>query len=462
VSAEGLRLCQEKMQAAGVPDVAIATFAHYYRQLEEGASGFVGEAEIEPVESVPDADELPEPPDGAREALDRTVVIKLNGGLGTSMGMTKPKSLLPVKDGLSFLDVIARQVLELRRRFDARVPLVLMDSFATREESLAALRRHDELAGDIPLDFVQNKEPKLRADELVPAEWPPNPELEWCPPGHGDIYTALVTSGMLETLLEHGYEHAFVSNSDNLGAVLDPRILAWFAAERIPFLMEVADRTEADRKGGHLARRPEGRLLLREIAQTPEADLDTFQDVSRHRYFNTNSLWVGLPALAEALRERDNVLGLPMIVNRKTVDPTDPSSPEVFQLETAMGAAIEVFDGARALRVPRSRFAPVKTTNDLLVLCSDCYVLTGDQHVELAPDREGGSPFVDLDPAHYKLLADFEARFPAGPPSLLGARRFVVRGDVGFGADVVVTGDVEVRAAAEEPVHIADGTVLEG
>ncbi|HEV7460719.1 MAG TPA: UTP--glucose-1-phosphate uridylyltransferase [Solirubrobacteraceae bacterium] len=462
MSAEGLRLCEEKMRAAGVPDVAIATFAHYYRQLEEGASGLIPEAEIEPVESVPDADALPEPPDGAREALDRTVVIKLNGGLGTSMGMTKPKSLVPVKDGLTFLDVIARQVLELRRRFDARVPLVLMNSFATRDASLAALKRYDELPGEVPLDFVQNKEPKLRVEDLMPVEWPPNPDLEWCPPGHGDIYTALVTSGMLESLLEHGYEYAFVSNSDNLGAVLAPRILAWFASERAPFLMEVADRTEADRKGGHLAQRPGGRLLLREIAQTPEADLDAFQDISRHRYFNTNSLWVSLPALAEALRARDNVLGLPMIVNRKTVDPTDPSSPEVFQLETAMGAAIEVFEGARALRVPRSRFAPVKTTNDLLALRSDCYVLTEDQHVELAPEREGGPPLVDLDPAHYKLLADFEARFPAGPPSLLRARRFAVRGDVVFGADVVVTGDVEVQAAGDQQVHIADGTVLEG
>jgi UTP--glucose-1-phosphate uridylyltransferase len=462
VSAEGLRLCQEKMREAGVPDVAIATFAHYYRQLEEGASGLVPEAAIEPVESVPDADALPDPADTARDALDRTVVIKLNGGLGTSMGMTKAKSLLPVKDGLSFLDVIARQVLELRRRFEARVPLVLMNSFATRDESLAALRRHEELAGDIPLDFVQNKEPKLLADSLLPVEWPPNPELEWCPPGHGDIYTALVTSGMLEALLEHGYEHAFVSNSDNLGAVLDPRILGWFAAERIPFLMEVADRTEADRKGGHLARRSDGRLLLREIAQTPESDLDVFQDISRHRYFNTNTLWVSLPALADALRDRDNVLGLPMIVNRKTVDPTDPSSPAVLQLETAMGAAIEVFEGAQALRVPRSRFAPVKTTNDLLALRSDCYVLTEDQHIELAPEREGKPPLVDLDPAHYKLVADFEARFPEGPPSLLRARRFVVRGDVVFGAGVVITGDVEVQAAGDQQVHIADGTVLEG
>src|SRR3989440_2317652 len=367
------------MRVAGVPDVAIATFAHYYRQLEEGASGLVPEGEIEPAASVPDAQALSEPSDGAREALDRTVVIKLNGGLGTSMGMTRAKSLLPVKDGLSFLDVIARQVLELRRRHDARVPLVLMNSFHTREDSLAALGRYPDLAGDVPLDFVQNKEPKIRVDDLMPVEWPADPELEWSPPGHGDIYTALVTSGMLETLLEHGYEYALLSNSDNLRAGVDPRILAWFAAERIPFLMEVAQRTEADRKGGHLARRRDGQLLLRETAQTPEEDLEAFTDTARHRYFNTNNLWVNLGALAEALEARGNVLGLPMIVNRKTVDPTDPSSPAVYQLETAMGAAIEVFEGAQALLVPRARFVPVKTTNDLLVLRSNCYVLTADE-----------------------------------------------------------------------------------
>jgi UTP--glucose-1-phosphate uridylyltransferase len=463
VTSDGLRASEEKMRAAGVPDVAVATFRHYYEQLAEGASGLVPESEIEAVDSVPDFDDLGDPGAGAREALDRTVVIKLNGGLGTSMGMTRAKSLLPVKDGLTFLDVIARQVLELRRRHQARIPLVLMNSFHTREDSLSALARYPDLPGDVPLDFVQNKEPKIRVDDLMPVEWPADPELEWCPPGHGDIYTALVTSGMLEALLEHGYEYAFMSNSDNLGAVLEPRILAWLAAERIPFLMEVADRTEADRKGGHLARRPDGRLLLREIAQTPELDHAAFQDISRHRYFNTNTLWINLRALSETLRARGNVLGLPMIVNTKTVDPTDPSSPSVYQLETAMGAAIEVFEGARALRVPRERFAPVKTSNDLLVLRSDCYVLTEDAHLVLTPERNDGPPLVDLDPLHYKLLADFEARFPAGPPSLRAAQRFAVRGDVVFGAGVVVTGDVEVKAAApDRQVLIDDGTVLEG
>jgi UTP--glucose-1-phosphate uridylyltransferase len=463
VSAEGLRACEEKMRAAGVPEVAIATFRHYYKQLEAGETGMIPESSIQPVAELPSSEELPEPGDDAADVLDRAVVIKLNGGLGTSMGMTRAKSLLPVKDGLTFLDVIVRQVLVLRRRHGARLPLVLMNSFATREDSLAALRRYDDVEPDVPLDFVQNKEPKIRVDDLMPVEWSPDPELEWCPPGHGDLYTALATSGMLETLLDRGYQYAFVSNSDNLGAVLEPRILAWLAAEDVPFLMEAADRTEAHRKGGHLAvRADDGQLVLREIAQTPDEDLEAFQGVTRHRYFNTNTLWVDLRVLARVLEERDNVLGLPMIVNRKTVDPTDPSSPEVYQLETAMGSAISVFEGARAVRVPRTRFAPVKTTNDLLALRSDCYELTDDCHIVLSPRRRDGPPFVDLDPDYYKLLADFDARFPAGPPSLVECKRFVVRGDVVFGAGVVARGDVLVRAEGAGQTRIEDGTVLEG
>src|SRR3954452_2064125 len=266
------------MRADGVAGLAIRNFEHYYRLLEEGAAGLLPESEIEPVERVPDADELPDGARDARDALDHTVVLKLNGGLGTSMGMTRGKALLEAKDGLSFLDVIARQVLEVRRRTGARLPLVLMNSFYTRDDTLEALGRYDELPADVPLDFVQGKVPKIAADGLEPVSWEADPDLEMAPPGHGDLYTALVTSGMLGELLQHGYEYAFVANADILGATLDERILGWFAREELPFLMEVADRTEADRKGGHLAQRPGGGLVLREIAQTPDGDVDSFQD----------------------------------------------------------------------------------------------------------------------------------------------------------------------------------------
>jgi UTP--glucose-1-phosphate uridylyltransferase len=454
MSTDGLQASIEKMRAEGVGQAAIDTFAHYYEQLREGASGMLPESEIEPVADLPTLDELPE---GDANLVDAAVVIKLNGGLGTSMGMTKAKSLIEAKDGLTFLDIVVGQVLALRERFGARVPLVLMNSFATREDSLAALAAHPGLESDVPPDFLQNKVPKIGADDMQPGSWPTDPRLEWAPPGHGDLYTALVTSGMLDELLEHGYRFAFVSNSDNLGAVLDPRILSWVASEEIPFAMEVARRTPADRKGGHIARRRDDGLVLRETAQTLEDDLEKLQDVNRHPFVNTNNLWVDIEALRETLAARDGVLGLPIIVNRKTIDPGDPESPDVIQLETAMGAAIGVFEGAQALHVPRRRFAPVKTTNDLLALRSDAYVRREDYRVELAPEREQ-PPVIDLDEACYKLIGDFEAHFPAGPPSLVACEQLRVVGDVTFGHGVVMRGAVEV----EGPARIEDGAILAG
>jgi UTP--glucose-1-phosphate uridylyltransferase len=456
---DGLQAAIDKMRAEGLGDAAVESFARQYERLREGETGTLAESEIDPVAELPDAEDLQETADAA--LLDQAVVIKLNGGLGTSMGMTKAKSLLEVKDGKSFLDLIAEQILDRRERSGARLPLILMNSFATREDSLAALERYGDLSAGLPADFVQNKVPKIREDDLAPAQWPDDPALEWAPPGHGDLYTALVTSGMLEALIGDGYRYAFVSNSDNLGAVLDPRILAWLASSSrppAPFLMEVADRTSSDRKGGHLARRTsDGGLVLREIAQTPEADVDAFQDTARHRYFNTNTLWVDLHALRDVLSGA-GVIDLPMIVNRKTVDPGDASSTPVIQLETAMGAAIGVFDGAAALRVPRSRFVPVKTTNDLLSLRSDAYVIGEGRAVHLAQERDGVPPFVDLDPDHYKRVGDFDARFPHGAPSLVACDALHVQGDVRFGAGVTVRGDVTV----EGPAEIADGAVLEG
>jgi UTP--glucose-1-phosphate uridylyltransferase len=443
----------DKMRAEGLPEIAIETFAYYERLLREGDLGVIREHEIEPLTDLPDAAELPVAEDAP---LDQVVVLKLNGGLGTSMGMTKAKSLLEVKEGLTFLDVIVRQVLHLREQHGARIPLLLMNSFATRDDTLAALEAYPDLAvDDLPLDFVQGRVPKLRADNLEPVEWPADPALEWAPPGHGDVYVSLATSGMLGELLRRGYRYLFLSNSDNLGAVLDPRILGWFGAGGLPFLSESTDRTESDRKGGHLARRREdGGLVLRETAQTTDEDMPAFEDIERHRFFNCNNIWVDLQALQGTLDERGGVLGLPMIVNRKNVDPTDRSSPEVLQLETAMGAAIGVFDGAAALRVPRTRFAPVKTTNQLLVVRSDAYELTDEWTVRAVADP----PIVVLDSDYYKLIADFDARFPSGAPSLRECRRLEVSGDVTFGRSVAAKGEVRL----EGPLSIPDGVVLEG
>ncbi len=447
MSDEGLQQARDKMERAGVDPVAVKVFSHYYRLVESGETGMIPESTIEPVDiaALADAD-LPDPV--PTEGLAGTVVVKLNGGLGTSMGLEAAKSLLEVRDGLSFLDVIARQVLAARDRYDVTLPLVFMDSFRTSEDTLEALSGYSSLAVDgLPLDFLQNKEPKLRADDLTPVSWPADPDLEWCPPGHGDLYTALRGTGLLDRLIDAGYRRAFVSNSDNLGATPDPRVAEWFARSGAPFAIEAVRRTPSDRKGGHFARRTsDGRIVLRETAQTLEEDKEALADLSRHRFCSTNNLWFDLEAMRDELDRRDGILGLALIRNTKTVDPADPDSPEVVQVETAMGAAIEIFDGAQLIEVTRARFLPVKTTNDLLVLRSDCYRLEDDYALSLE-DGLDGVPFVDLDPRHYKLVHEFDRRFPAGVPSLRDAEELVVHGDWSFGDGVTVTG----RASLDEP-----------
>jgi len=447
----------ERMRGEDLPEIAIRTFELYYRQLAEGVTGMIPEAEISPIDDLPDMEAFP-PETTARgeEALPRTVMLKLNGGLGTGMGLEKAKSLLTVKNGLTFLDIIARQAL------DARIPLVLMDSYSTRDDTLDALAAYPDLAGRVPLDFLQHKVPKIVQADLRPAECPAAPEKAWCPPGHGDLYTALVTSGMLDLLLKEGFHYAFVSNSDNLGAVCDATLLGFMIERDLPFLAETADRTAADRKGGHLARRGDGQLIVRESAQCPDADEAAFQDIDRHRYFNTNSLWIDLTALEALMEELDGILGLPMIRNAKTVDPRDDASTPVYQLETAMGAAIQVFRGAGAVRVPRTRFAPIKATNDLLDVRSDNYVLTDDFRVVANPARALGKAFIDLDKRFYKMVDDFDARFPHGPPSLLACEKLVVNGDVRFGRDVVLKGAVEMVNEGDVQAVVPDGAVIEG
>lgn len=452
---------RRRMEAEGLPEVLIRTFEHYYQLLVGGQTGTLSRSEIDPVESVQDHDDLPAPRAGesARD-LDRAVMIKLNGGLGTSMGMTQAKSLLTVKQGLSFIDIIARQVLHLRQQYQARLPLLWMNSYRTREDTQRALRPYPHLDVGLPLDFVQHKVPRILQADLTPVRWPEDPSQEWCPPGHGDIYLALQTSGTLARLLAEGYEYAFISNSDNLGATLDPRILAFFARRKLPFLMEVARRTEADRKGGHLARLKQGGLTLRESAQCPDDEGDDFQDVTRYRYFNTNNLWVNLAALARTLEAEGGILGLPMIRNIKTVDPRDAATPRCIQIETAMGAAVSVFDGAEALRVPETRFAPVKTTNDLLGLWSDLYELGDDSRLLPTRGRTLRDIHVDLDPRFYKLVNDFRERFPAGAPSLVDCDSFVVRGDVCFEADVIARGAVQIEQAGEAQRRVTRGSEL--
>ena len=441
MSEQGLVASVAKMRAAGANEPAIEVFSHYYAEAAAGVTGMIPETTIDPLTDPPQLSDVVIDEQTARDAIARTVIIKLIGGLGSSMGLDQAKTLLPVRDGLSFLDLIVRQITAARATYDATLPLLFMNSFRTRDDTLAHLEKYPDLpVAGLPVDFLQNAEPKITADTFEPVEWPADPTLEWCPPGHGDVYTALVGSGVLDALLAAGMKYASISNGDNLGAAPDAELAGWFASSGAPYAAEICPRTVNDRKGGHLAlRKSDGQLILRDTAQTPAEDMDYFTDEFRHPYFHTNNLWIDLEQLKAALQQRGAVLGLPLIYNVKNVDPSDASSPKVIQLETAMGAAIEVFKGATAIAVPRSRFQPVKTTNELLLLRSDVFDLGNDSRLN---QTVAEVPRVDLDGHYYKLIDDFEARVTV-PPSLRAATSFVVRGDWTFDRPVSAVGEVE-------------------
>jgi UDP-N-acetylglucosamine pyrophosphorylase len=450
-----------KMTTANVSQAAQRAFEHSYQRLLAGDTGMIPESEIQTVDELPRLDDIGTGKSPASELLSQAVVIKLNGGLGTSMGLERAKSLLQVKDGLTFLDFIVRHVLHAQKQHATPVRFVLMDSYSTSEDTMEYLRRYSELGPRDKLELMQSQVPKVDAKSLKPAVWPANPQLEWCPPGHGDIYPSLLGSGLLDQWLQEGRRYLFVSNADNLGASLDLRVLSYFADSNKPFLMEVAERTPSDSKGGHLARRGQ-RLLLRESAQCPAGDQPLFQDITRHRFFNTNNLWIRLDSLKDLIVKNQGFVPLPLIKNKKTIDPRDSASTPVFQLETAMGAAIQCFEDSGALVVPRSRFAPVKTTSDLLALRSDAYKVTEDWRVALA--RPGGEPppTVDLDPKHYKLVDQLDQRLTEGVPSLKDCQELVIRGPVSLNKGNIFRGKVSVENPAPEPQALPAGIYEDG
>jgi len=277
------------------------------------------------------------------------------------------------------------------------------------------------------------------------------------------------------------------------------KLLSSFVESGAAFMMEVCERTENDKKGGHLATRvSDGQLVLRESAMCAKEDEGSFQDITKHRYFNTNNLWIDLKQLKALLDAVGGFIPLPMIINKKTVDPKDENSQKVLQvrgrdaraphtcvnkdgaqgrsprrsqtrpppphtrllytpppytraqLETAMGAAIECFPGSTAICVPRTRFAPVKKCDDLLLLRSDAYVITADFRPMLNPACKV-APIVSLDSKKYKLVGQLEAATRNGIPSLVKCQRLTVTGDVHMSRKCVFEGSVSFNNSSNEP-----------
>ncbi|CAD7081969.1 unnamed protein product [Hermetia illucens] len=414
-----------------------------------------------PLEAVEDYSKLSAPKnDQIREMLDKLVVIKLNGGLGTSMGCHGPKSVIPVRSDLTFLDLTVQQIEHLNKTYDANVPLILMNSFNTDEDTEKIIRKYKGFRVQI-YTFNQSCFPRISRESFLPVarDFDVENDMEaWYPPGHGDFYESFQNSGLLKKFLDEGREYCFLSNIDNLGATVDLNILNKLVGHERPvkpieFVMEVTDKTRADVKGGTLIQY-ENKLRLLEIAQVPKEHVDDFKSVKTFKFFNTNNIWAKLDAIDRVLK--DKALSMEIIINNKTLE----NGLRVVQLETAVGAAMKFFDGSLGINVPRSRFLPVKKTSDLLLVMSNLYSLKSGSLV-MSPERMfETTPLVKLGENHFAKVKEFLGRF-ANIPDLIELDHLTVSGDVTFGRGVSLRGTVIIIANHGDRIDIPAGAILE-
>ncbi|CDK28863.1 unnamed protein product [Kuraishia capsulata CBS 1993] len=429
-------------------------FALFRRYLTDKASGTT--LDWDHIRS-PDHDEVVDYQtlqDANAANLSKLAVLKLNGGLGTSMGCVGPKSVIEVRDGQSFLDLSVRQIEYLNRTFDTDVPLLLMNSFNTDDDTQHLVKKYQGHRIRIRT-FNQSRYPRIYKDSLLPVPQSLEDDHDaWYPPGHGDIFESLVSSGELDVLLEQGKEILFVSNGDNLGATVDPKILNHMIETGAEYIMELTDKTRADVKGGTLINY-DGTIRLLEIAQVPKEHVEEFKSIKKFKNFNTNNLWINLKAIKRLVEA--NAIQVEIIPNQKSIT-VGNMDINVLQLETAVGAAIRHFNGAHGVVVPRSRFLPVKTCSDLMLVKSDLFYL---QHgaLKMDPSRFGAAPLIKLG-SDFKKVSGFQSRIPH-MPKILELDHLTVTGNVNFGKGVQLRGTVIIVCNDGQKIDIPNGSILE-
>ncbi|XP_055373590.1 UTP--glucose-1-phosphate uridylyltransferase isoform X2 [Condylostylus longicornis] len=429
---------------------------------EEGPSIDWSKIQKLPEEAVKEYNSLkpPKNDDAIKQMLDKLIVIKLNGGLGTSMGCHGPKSVIPVRSDLTFLDLTVQQIEHLNKTYNSNVPLILMNSFNTDEDTEKIIRKYQGFRVPI-FTFNQSCFPRISRESFLPIAKDFNVENDieaWYPPGHGDFYESFQSSGLLKKFIDEGREYCFLSNVDNLGATVDLNILNKLIGEEknekpIEFVMEVTDKTRADVKGGTLIQF-ENKLRLLEIAQVSKEHVDDFKSVKTFKFFNTNNIWANLKAIDRVINQKG--LNMEIIINNKTLE----NGLRVIQLETAVGAAMKCFDGGIGINVPRSRFLPVKKTSDLLLVMSNLYNLKNGSLV-MSPQRMFPStPLVKLGENHFSKVKEFLGRF-ANIPDIIELDHLTVSGDVTFGRGVSLRGTVIIIANHGDRIDIPAGAILE-
>lgn len=454
---------------ASCPEDSKETFDKYLQGFKSLFAQFVQEDKgvqwedisPPPQEMIKPHKELREVPEAEiSKLLDKLVVLKLNGGLGTSMGCTGPKSVITVRNEFTFLDMQVQQIAYLNNKYNVDIPLVLMNSFNTHdhEDTEKVLRKYTSINVRI-CTFKQSMYPRIYKESfrVVAHKIDVDDLPSWYPPGHGDMYRSFYNSGLCEQFLSEGKDFVFCSNIDNLGATVDMPILNFLiesskSEKPCEFIMEVTNKTRADVKGGTLIKYEE-KLRLLEMAQVPKENVEEFKSVNKFRIFNTNNLWMKLSAIKRLVS--NNAIHMEIIPNHKVLD----NGRKIIQIETAIGAAIKCFDHSVGINVSRRRFLPVKSCSDLMLIMSNLYNMEYGT-LSMSPRRQFQStPIVNLGTS-FKKVKDYLSRFET-IPDIMELDHLTVSGDVTFGSNVTLKGTVIIIANHGERIDIPSGSILE-
>lgn len=372
--------------------------------------------------------------------LDKLVVVKFNGALGTNMGFSGPKSAIEVKNNLTPLDLMVDQVESLNSKYGCNVPLLLMDTAETHDHVQKVLEKYSNSKVDIhSLSLSQQPHEKSfeghsRKDKLYPSS------------DHSVVFLSLMKSGTLDLLLVQGKEYALVVDSDNVAAVADPKIFNHLIQNQIEYCMEVAPVPSIDLRNSLINLRP-GKFQLVDITQNP-----TKQSGGKFKFINTRSMWVNLRAI-KRLIDTDE-LKIENFSSSKEVN-----DDQIISRGTGADSAIQFFDHTIGINVAQSRYLPVNSTSDLLLLQSDLY--TADEGILVQnPARDNpANPSIELGP-EFEKVNDFQSRFKS-IPSIINLDSLKVEGDVWFGAGITLKGKVSIVAKPGMKLEIPDGIVLE-
>ncbi|KAH9724771.1 UTP--glucose-1-phosphate uridylyltransferase [Citrus sinensis] len=396
--------------------------------------------------------------------LDKLVVVKFNGALGTNMGFSGPKSAIEVKNNLTPLDLMVDQVESLNSKYGCNVPLLLMDTAETHDRVQKVLEKYSNSKVDIhSLSLSQQPHEKSfeghsRKDKLYPSS------------DHSVVFLSLMKSGTLDLLLVQGKEYALVVDSDNVAAVADPSILVLVLVAPVPSI---------DLRNSLINLRP-GKFQLVDITQNPTKQTCNIIYVSmicsicsfafladqcfifcfimvkksggKFKFINTRSMWVNLRAI-KRLIDTDE-LKVENFSSSKEVN-----DDQIISRGTAADSAIQFFDHTIGINVAQSRYLPVNSTSDLLLLQSDLY--TADEGILVQnPARDNpANPSIELGP-EFEKVNDFQSRFKS-IPSIINLDSLKVEGDVWFGAGITLKGKVSIVAKPGMKLEIPDGIVLE-